>query len=277
MGININKRFNEVFGLEDGVEEEKKRFVERVNQLIFHYVDTEGFDDFGYPKLFESLCFELGVNVHDFRERNVESGMRYGRDFVPATIRTVTKDNFEKTLRVLCILYKYIQLESDNKSAREWLSKQIKIVLSRCTRDIGVRWKEEFFYPSGAKEMDKPLIEETLTWLSDYKDERKDYRTALQYYSEGNSLGDVIQKCYLAIEGVARRVLGNKKGLDNNKDELLAKMNLSDGWKPILATYIIYAHDYRHASAKRHEITKQEAEAYLYMTGLIIRLTIESK
>ena len=85
-------------------------------------------------------------------------------------------------------------------------------------------------------------------------------------------MGEVIRNCYSAVEGIARNLLGNERTLDNNKDELLAKINLSSGWKSLLASYINYAHNYRHASLKRHDVTKQEAEAYLYMTGLIIRL-----
>jgi len=270
--MGILKRFNEIHGLGDDVEKERTRFVERVNQHIFHRIDTIQLDGFAYSMLFQLVCFELGVNANDFHERPT----RFGDD-IPATIRTVTEDSFENTLVVLCALYNYIEYESDSEKGRRWLSKRVEIVLSRCTCDIGERWKDGFFYPAGAEELDKPLIEDTLTWLNSYPDERKDYETALQYYSKGNSLGDVIQKCYLAVEGIARKVLGNHKTLDNYKDELLAKINLSDGWKSILATYIKYAHDYRHASPGRHEITKQEAEAYLYMTGLIIRLTIESQ
>ena len=178
---------------------------------------------------------------------------------------------------MLHILYSNLKASSDPNKGQKWLPDKIERVLSRCACDIGVRWKEGFFYPSGAEELDKPLIEETLTWLNDYPNERKDYRKALEYYLQGESLGDVIKNCYSAVEGVAREVLGNQKTLDNNKDELLRKMNLSDGWKSILANYINYAHDYRHASAERHEITKQETEGYLYLTGLIIRLIIESK
>lgn len=273
--MGIRKRFNEIFGLEDRVEDERKRFVERVNQVIFHDIDTEGCDSFNDEVLFELVCFELGVNAHDFERRPL--GLQSRRSSLPAEIRTLTGDDFTKTLQVLCALYGHIELRSNSDEGQKWLSERIKIALSQCTCDIGLRWKDGFFYPAGAEELDKPLIEETLTWLKDYPDERKDYRTALQRYGVGDSLADVIKNCYSAIEGVARKILGNQKTLDNNKDELLAKINLSDGWKSLLANYITYAHDYRHASIGRHEIKKQEAEAYLYMTGLIIRLSIESK
>lgn len=267
--MSILKRFNEIFGLGDDVEEGKKRFVERVNQSIFHEIDRLRRDTFSFPELFKVMCFELGVNAHALLIRTVEG----------APLRTLTGDNFEKTLLVLCALYAHIEFKSESERGQKWLSDRIEFVLSRCACDIdiGVRWKEGFFYPAGAEELDKPLVEETLTWLSDYPDERKDYERALQCYSAGEGLADVIKNCYSAVEGVARKLLGNQRTLDNNKDELLAKLNLSDAWKSLLANYINYAHDYRHASEGRHEIKKHEAEAYFYMTGLIIRLTIESK
>lgn len=275
--MSIRKRFNEIFGLEDDVEGERKRFVERVNQVIFHRIDTTDATEFDYISLFEWLCFELGVDANDFQQRIL--GQIMYEQYLPASIITLTQDDFQKTLRVLCILYFYLEKEDTyNPNAnRQWLSNQIEYVLSRCSCDIGIRWKEGFFYPTGAEELDESLIDEALTWLNDYPNERKDYRKALEYYLEKKSLDDVIKNCYSAVEGVAREVLGNQKTLDNNKDDLLGKMNLSAGWKSMLATYINYAHNYRHASEQRHEIKKQEAEGYLYMTGLIIRLIIESK
>ena len=274
--MGILKRFNEIHGLGDDVEKERKRFVERVNQYIFHEIDTVHSDTYRYNNLFELVCFELGVNAHAIPQRRTRS-LLVDDSYRPAAITTLTSNDFTKTLQILCILYFYIIYGSDKDEGQKRLSEKIEVTLSRCTCDIGVRWKEGFFYPSGAEELDKPIIEETLTWLSDYPNESKNYRTALQCYMVEGSLTDVITNCYSAIEGMARNVLGNQKTLDNNKDELLAKIELSDGWKSILANYVRYAHDYRHASPERHDITKQEAEAYLYMTGLIIRLIIESK
>lgn len=271
--MGILKRFNEIFGLEDSVEDERKRFVGRVNQLIFNMIDSQESSSFQYRNLFEIVCFELGVNSHDIK---LKIGGPIPGGYSTPRLRTLTKDDFNKTLQVLCILYLYIQYGSNREEGQKIVSKGIENVLSKCSCDIGIRWKDGFFYPSGAEELDKPLIEETLTWLKDYPNESKNYRTALQCYLAGNSLADIITNCYSTVEGLAREVLGNAKTLDNNKEELLAKINLSDGWKRILGNYITYAHGYRHASPGRHELTKHEAEAYLYMTGLIIRLIIES-
>ncbi|HAM39108.1 MAG TPA: hypothetical protein DCP53_06930 [Elusimicrobia bacterium] len=73
-------------------------------------------------------------------------------------------------------------------------------------------------------------------------------------------------------------VLKNSKTLDNNKDELLTKLNISQKWKSFLCNYIEYANEYkRHASDKRHNINPIEVEAFLYFTGLLVRLIINCK
>ena len=57
--------------------------------------------------------------------------------------------------------------------------------------------------------------------------------------------------------------------------DLLTKLNLSQDWKSILKNFINYANETkRHASDKRHAINPQEAEAFLYMTGLLVRLIV---
>ena len=113
--------------------------------------------------------------------------------------------------------------------------------------------------------------------LEDLPDEQRDFKAALKAYTANSNLGDVIKNCYSALEGTARNILGNSRTLDNNKDELLRKIDLSAGWKSIVAKYIDHAHEFRHASKNRHTIPRKEAEAFLYMTGLLIRLLLETK
>lgn len=265
----IRKRFNKVFGIEDTVEEERKRFVNRIKQSIFDIIDREDSDRFGYNKLFKHICFELGVDANVFPW--VKTGDTWLDEYAPPKISVLTKNNFDETLVVLCFLYQHFE-----KGGRSQLTKQIQDILSRTTCDIGIRWKGGFFYPSGAKELDESLVEELLGWLDKYPNENRDYSNALNCYTKGN-FADVIKNCYSAVEGISRKILGNKKTLDNNKTELLRIIGLSKGWNAILNSFINYAHDYRHASEERHESTKEETEAYLYMSGLIMRLIIEAK
>lgn len=272
--MGVRRTFNALHGRKDNIEDERRRFVERVNQAIFHEVDTVRARECKYARLFDVLCYEVGCNSDDLWR----TAFRWEDDFHlakdPPEIRSLTQDSFETTLLVLMALYRAFLQRNDNKDT--WLTTQVQSILSRSTCDLGVRWKEGLFYPSGPGELDGPLVEESLTWLDSYPNEKKDYRRALECYAEGDSLGDVIKACYCALEGITRQVLNNSKTLDNNKDEILKRIGLSDGWKAIVATYVKYAHDFRHASADRHTITKAEAEGYLYMTGLLIRLLIES-
>ena len=130
------------------------------------------------------------------------------------------------------------------------------------------------FYPNGARELDKGLIEEPLNWLTDFPNERADYLKALTAYT-GKRLDEVIMNCYLAVEGIARQILGNKKVLDNNREELIKKIGLSQEWKALLSNFINYANEFkRHASEKRHDLNPVEVEGFLYMSGVMLRMAI---
>jgi hypothetical protein len=273
--MGVRRAFNQLHGIKDGIEDEKRRFVERVNQAIFREVDTIRAREFDYAQLLRVLCFEIGCNLDDLWQSSHRWENQWHHAKAPPEIRSLTQDDFETTLQVLMAIHQVFLGSIDGKG--NWLTEQIQLALSTSTCDLGVRWKDGLFYPGGPEELDRPLVEETLTWLDSYPNERKDYRKALEYYAAGDSLGDVVKTCYCALEGTARQVLNNSKTLDNNKDEILKCVGLSDGWKAVLATYIKYAHDFRHASPGRHAITTVEAEGYLYMTGLLIRLIIESR
>lgn len=256
--MSVHKRFYKNFGIKVPVEEEMRRFVQRINQTIFKMV--EGL--YLYEKVFSRLCYWLGINEDDHIRRKHES-----------TLRSLTGDDFLQTLEVLVLLHKF--LDNDSK-VQTTISVSVEIALSLSTIDLGVKWKDGIFYKSGAKILDEKLVEDPLDCLEDYPNVKRDYLKALDsYYNK--KLDDVMGSCYLVVEGLARKVLQNKKPLDKNQEELLGKVGLSQEWNSILYNYIKYAHDFRHASDKRHSIKPQEVEAFLYFTGLLVRLIIESK
>jgi hypothetical protein len=273
--MSVIGRFNKLFGISPSLVEEQKQFVNRINQLIFHWIDTGAKNDFRYQEIFERLCFALGENSNDLLKKYGRHPLGWDDENTAPEIRTFTQDDFTKTLRVLCVLSNIFKHE--NEKVVVYIDRGVSTVLSHATCDLGIRWKDGLFYPSGAEELDKALIEEPLVWLDKYPNEREDYKRALSCYAEGTHLGDVVKNCYTALEGVSRVILGNDKILDNNKNALLAHIGLSDGWNSILGTYINYAHDFRHASEERYTASKEEAEAFLYMTGLIMRLLISKK
>ncbi len=274
--MSIRKTFNQLLGLADTVEEEQKRFVERMSQSVFYVVRCHP-GMYRYRQLFATVCYALGVDLQTLPPQGPRIDLMGNNIYVEPQLELLTQKDFKKTLEVLCIMYAHIKCEGREDKGRTFLSGAIETALSWCTCDIGVRWKDGFFYPSGPEELDEPLIDDVLTWLKDYPEEMKNYQAALRHYGAGDCLPDVVTNCYSAIEGIARKILDNNARLDQNEKALLEQIDLSEGWKKVLHEYVLYAHHYRHADPVRHDITPQETEAYLYMTGLIIRLAIESK
>lgn len=262
------KSFNTALGIKDTVEDEKKRFVNRINQTIFAYLQNH-LRSKGINTIYHKLCYELGCNPQygsleiEFLFENIKNNV----------FCELSHDNFMETLKIVALLY---NIFSEDQEWQQKISTAVEVVLSSTTIDIGVRWKNGVFYPSGAKELDEKLIEDPLEWLVKYPDEEKDFRKAIKSYSE-KRYDDVILNCYLSIEGLARKILTNGKTLDNNREDLLKIIGLSQEWKSFLNNFINYANEFkRHASEKRHRINPLEVEALLYFTGLMVRLIIES-
>jgi hypothetical protein len=261
-------RFNKVFGIHDDLSQEQGRFVERVNQTAFDRIEELKYP-VSYESIFKKVCYWLGTNA-DVRIAK-ENRMNYGSTrFIPP-IRSLTDDEFMETLKVLVFLYEALDKASEEQ---ETLSGWIEAALSHATVDLGVTWNDGMFYPSGARELDESLVEEPLEWLTEFPNERVDYLKALTGYTN-NRLDEVIINCYLAVEGIARDVLGNKKTLDNNREELVKRIGISQEWKSLLSNFINYANEFkRHASDKRHNINPAEVEGFLYMSGLLLRMII---
>jgi hypothetical protein len=172
---------------------------------------------------------------------------------------------------VLSLLYQGLK---DNPSAQQTLSGWIETALDQTTVDLGITWNDGMFYPSGARELDEPLVEETFKWLADFPNEKADFLKAVTGYAN-KQLGEVIINCYVAVEGVARAILDNKKTLDNNRDGLMKRLQLSQEWKALLSNFITYANEFkRHASENRHNLNPIEVEGFLYMTGILLRMMI---
>ncbi len=265
------RRFNKIFGIQDSLEDEQRRFVQRINQTVFNTVE-----DLHYPTSYENisrtLCYWLGINTQD-RISHANS-TNYGGSTIVPSLRTLTGDEFLQTLKLLVLLDKFFK---DQIEQRTKISNWVEIALSNATVDLGVTWKSGMFYPSGAKILDEQLVEDPLDWLDDYPDEKRDFLKAISSYS-ANELGGVVINCYLVVEGLARKILNNSRTLENNRRELLEKISFSQEWKSLLTNYINYANEFkRHASEKRHSINPSEVEAFLYLTGLLVRLLSRGK
>jgi hypothetical protein len=268
------KRFNKIWEVQDSEEVERQRFVQRINQTAF--VDIEKMTHPSYESILERVCYELGVNYSD-HYRKYNHGPSYGRSSTP-DLRSLTRDDFLETLRMLTIIYPLLEESQDyyGRYPRRDLSISINEALDRTTIDLGIRWAKGMFYQSNAKSLDTPLIEDPFDWLDLFPAEKTDFIKAVHNYLS-KQYGEVITNCYLTIEGLSRKILRNKKTLENNREELLKQIGLSQQWKSLLSNYLNLANDFqRHASDNRHTLNPLEVEAFLYQTGLLVRLLIES-
>jgi hypothetical protein len=83
---------------------------------------------------------------------------------------------------------------------------------------------------------------------------------------------------YEALEKMARNVNNNDKNLGANAKEFIDKLGLSEYYIVMLSSYAKYAHEYRHAvkqGEERKPPLPNEVEAFIYSTGLFIRLAIQ--
>jgi len=96
---------------------------------------------------------------------------------------------------------------------------------------------------------------------------------------EPNRRANAIISMYEALEALARILLSNSANLKANTEKFISELHLSNEYSNMLKNHCDYAHNYRHAprtKANRLSPTPQETEAFIYTTGLFIRLAIRT-
>lgn len=267
--MSIQKRFSEAFGLSPDYDVERRAFVHRISETVFHEAITGVYGMF-YDELLKRLCFELGISSKNLIDDYNDGAIR--RRQLP-NIQYITKDDFTKTLQVTCMLYKvYSEANWVQQSIEGHILKALELSLV----DIGIRWNDGMFYPSASKLLDSALVDDPLGCLKSYPEIRDVFILSVKDYS-GKKPKEMAAKCFNIIERLTNVLLQNEKGLEKNHDALLAALNLSGDWKAMLGHYMQYIHKYsRHGESIDKELNQEEAEALLYMTGLFIRLIIKA-
>lgn len=83
---------------------------------------------------------------------------------------------------------------------------------------------------------------------------------------------------YEAFEALSKIVCRNDKGINANRDALIGKLGLHASYNKMFAEYIDYANLIaRHAGEKGQAKplpSRREAEAFMYLTGLFIRVAL---
>jgi len=261
--------FEQRFGIEVGLETAKQRFVNRLFNLIdeeFLGFTTKHCHLQEYEWAFKYVAYKLGIRYEGSNTLVCYSGT-----------------DFSQVLRALEALYEALKVKPYSTSD-ERLDAIIKAAISQSEIDLGVEWRDGLFYQSGAKLLDEALVNENLKWLSDPKyinvltPFEKGLRHFLEAKKQPEKLMDVITDMYEALEKMARIINGNNRTLGSNAEHFITNLGLSDHYETMLREYTKYAHEFRHAVEQGKERVPplpNEVEAFVYTTGLFIRLAIQ--
>jgi len=197
-------------------------------------------------------------------------------------------EDFHRCLQAIEIIYERLTEDTsvDDQVTVPVFASTIQILLNTSEVDLGVRWSNGRFVPSGADELDHALVNEPLSWLrgKKYKSVRTPLAKALELYlhslTKPDLLSDVVTDAYEALEALSKIMTGRKtKDLSANKELFIKKLNVSEAYKKILSEYIDYANGFRHAVEEgrtKPTLSRHEVESFLYLTGLFIRLSAHS-
>lgn len=261
--------FHQRFNIQVGIEEAQSRFINRVMNKIEQ--DLESLLKFG----------PVGHNKEAMYNVASRLGVEYD---VNRTFHKYVGNKFYDCLIVLEAIYEVFIRENSYEAQK--LVSLIQYAISLSETDIGIEWRDGVFWPSGAKLLDEALVNENLKWLADkgYHDVLVPFEKGLRHFLEAHSkperLADTVTDVYEAVEALAKVVTGRDRDLSSNAELFISKLKLSDYYKKMLKDYIDYANDYRHAAKlgeKKKPLVRNEVEAFIYMSGLFIRLAIQQR
>jgi len=257
------------FDLEIPSDQIQQRFTNRILTDLDHnfsWLDKPGQRNNHYHNIMSRMAWILGIRYNP----NTPLSDYFGNDFF-------------KFLRVLEALRTAFVGKMQDAYVNS-LDDSIVGAITTSELDLGIEWKSGIFKKTGAKLLDENLINEPMQWLSNPKYENilNPFKKGLSHYLESHSnperLLDTITDVYEALEAMVKEVTGNDRDLSANRELFISKLKLSEHYKRMLENHIEYANQYRHAT-KPGETRKlpvpNEVEAFVYTTGLFIRLAIQ--
>lgn len=252
------KEIYERLGLKTDIASEKRKFVNRMKLVANNIADV--LPNEVYESIAHEVSFRLGLDDEDF------VGYLDTADFDETLLWC------EATLTAVSVYDKRVFRHLQEMTAQ---------AIEKSVIDLGVMYKEGKFYRKGARELDQTLVIETLDWLKEFPATKDAFDEALREYLR-KDYPDAITKCYSALEGLVKEFLHSDRGLDKLLPELLSKLSLSVQWKGILVHFCNYAHEFgsRHGkrdNAQARKPNPDEVEAYIYQTGLIMRLICQTR
>lgn len=233
-----------------------------------------------YPYLQDARSSPRDGRLRNYQLLQIANSL--GERFVVGTVFTAyVQHDFFRCLHALEALYPTL-----GEQEGSYLTQQIELITSQSEVDLGIRWKNGNFLPSGAKLLDEALINDNLQWLSGppHQNVLAPFQKGLFEFLQGkrdpNKLIDAVRDMYEALEAMAKAITGKaRKDLSANRELFVSKLGLSSYYAKMLSDYIDYACKFRHAvevGSPRTPPPLQEVEAFIYTTGLFLRLALQS-
>jgi hypothetical protein len=275
--------FKKRFGQAVDVEEVKRDFVNKISHLIIEPLDKQvSFHYGGYSNQpFDFIALEFGHNPAHIIQKHNSNNFYHTETYRPP-FSIFAGNDFEKNLLLIEVIYDYYSRQNEYLGG-DWMKRIENAVKHALTQplSLGISWKAGKFYPEGIEEFDKKLIDDVLKWLATKPKIQALYKNALDHYSQ--SLGDeikrkdVISNATQAVEKLTQEFLQSQKpSFDNNFNELVDKVGLDKEWKKIFNSYKELSKEFgRHAGNKGFIPSQEDTEAFLYLSGLIMRLILQ--
>lgn len=251
----MTRDFANRFGLQVDLVEAKRRFVNRAQNAVFQSITSHS-----DPTRKSAIVSALGEVDYDHK-----------------SLSKYIDGLFERTLLALEVAVRDFP---NSQAKREWVQR-IQDMLDTSEVDLQITWRDGRFFPKGAEELDEPLIRQPLTWLGNAKLEaaaepfRRGLRSMLRAHNDADARLAAVRDFYEALEALARLVCDNSARLGQNAERFLQKLKVTDDFRQMLKAYINYGCWARHAvenDEPRPDVSYAEAESYMYITGLFIRL-----
>ena len=134
-------------------------------------------------------------------------------------------------------------------------------------------------YPIHIELLDEPLVIDNLIWLDKYKITKEHFSSAVKMQRKKQNYRNIIDELRFSLESFFQQLFSNKKTLENQKNnvgEFLKNNNISttisNMYIKLFDLYTVYNND----NAKHGDnITEQEIDYLIYLTGSFIRLVLQ--
>jgi hypothetical protein len=263
------RSFEARFDIEVPLDEAKSLFVNRVHNHIDHLYWQLEEDE--RPHLLFEVLHALGKRMP--RSQVTHLAEEIGNDFA-------------RTLKAIEAMYWSAAGASGFDLWKDWVESFVRSALAAAETDLGIGWRDGEFIGRGAAVLDEALVDGPLHWLR-----REGFKAVLDPFEKGlkillevhlkdepQRLFDVVTDMYEALEAMAKIVTGRSElDLSANRELFVQKVAASEEYKRLLKEYVDYAHRFRHAPSDkrpRPQLSYPEAESFVYLTGLFLRLAM---